>query len=363
MKKARTLQAGEAECLQRLLRSYNTIIHRRARIVVLSADGRKVSEIAEMVGVSLVTVYKVIERFNENGLESLEPGKSPGRPPKFSTTCSDKLIELVRKKPADFGIESGVWTLEEAAKAAQDQRIVESICPESMRQVLLRAGLSWKRVKAWIAPSDPAYEIKKNRRDWAIATALSSDDYDLEFADESWFVAQQASGIMNPQMGSAWTEDGKLVKVPASRSKGKMTLSIYAGLSLKSGQINYRFTHKNNTDQTIEYLKMRSEQCKAKGLKRLYIVWDNASFHISKKLKGWLRDYNKGVRKSGGTLIHLVALPSKSPWLNPIEAVFRWLKRRALLCRIHETLEVLTQTVTECISRRNSLAPACNVNI
>lgn len=363
MKKTRTLRVGEADDLQQLLRSNNTIIHRHARIVVLSAEGRNVREIAEIVGLCETTVRKVINGFNERGVESLHPGKSPGRPRKFDSSCQDRLVELLRHKPTDYGVESGVWTLEEAAGVAVEQDIVDSVCIESLRQVLLRAGLSWRRVKAWIAPSDPEYEKKKRHRDRAMEAALSNEDFDLEFADESWFVAHTPQGIMNPQMGSAWSESGETVKVASSRSKGKTKVSIYAGMSIKTGQINYRFTEKNNTDQTIEYLKMRSEQCKAQGLSRLYIVWDNASFHVSKKLKEWRKEHNRNVRSNGGTLIHFVLLPSKSPWLNPIEAVFRWLKRRVLLCRIHETLEVLIQTVADCINRRNSLATACKVEI
>jgi transposase len=360
---ANTLSQQEEENLLKLSRSSNTIIHRRARIILESAKRSAVKDIAEKVGMHPGSVRPVIGAFNECGIASIFPKPKSGRPRDFDQSVQDRIIELLRHKPEDFGIESGVWTLEDAAKVVVEQGIVDSICIESLRQVLLRAGLSWRRVKAWIAPSDPEYEKKKKHRDRAIEAALSDEDYDLEFADESWFVAHDSDGIMNPQMGSAWTPEGDTVKVPSSRKKGKTTVSVYAGMSIKSGQINYRFTNKNNTDETIEYLKMRSEQCKAKGLKRLYIVWDNASFHVSKRLKSWRREHNRCVRKCGGTLIHFVMLPSKSPWLNPIEAVFRWLKRRALLCRVHESIEVLIQTVADCINRRNSLATACEVEM
>lgn len=359
----RTLSTQEVESLLKLSRSSETIIHRRSRIILLSAQGRKADEIAEIVGLHANSIRLVIRSFNKGGIDSIAPRAKSGRPRAFGEDVQDKIIGLLRQKPTKYGVQSGVWTLEEAAKVAVEEGIVCSICIESVRQVLLRAKLSWRSVKAWIAPSDPEYETKKRRRDWAIETALGDDEYDLEFADESWFVAQMPDGIMNPQMDNVWTCEGKTVKVPSSRKKSQITLSIYAGMSVKSGQINYRFCHKNNTDETIEYLVMRSEQCRQQGLKRLYIVWDNASFHISKKLKAWLKEHNKSVRTKGGTLIHFVGLPSKSPWLNPIEAVFRWLKRRVLLCRIHETLDILMQTVAACIQYRNSQATARKVEM
>jgi len=216
----RALKSTEESILRELSRSSQTIIHRKSRILLLSADGRSANEIAEMVGLHPNSVRLVIRSFNESGIQSIFSKPITGRPRKFDASVQDKLIELLRHKPTEYGIEGGVWTLEDAAKVAQEQGIVESICIESVRQVLLRGKLSWRRVKAWIAPSDPEYEQKKKRRDWAIETALSNDDYDLEFADESWFVAQDAAGIMNPQMGSAWTESGETAKVASSRSKG-----------------------------------------------------------------------------------------------------------------------------------------------
>jgi len=350
---ARTPSETEESSLHQLCRSPKTIIHRRARIILLSADRRAANEIAVHTGMHPNSIRKVIESFNGQGVDSIIPKPRSGRPPKFDTACCDRIIETVRHKPTEFGIESGVWTLQEAVDVLKEQEIVDSMCIESLRQVLKRAGLSWKRVKGWISPSDPRYEERKKNIEDTVALVYEDPESDLEYTDESWFVAQESSGVKNHQSGCSWSEVGNAQRVPTSSSKGKKTLPLYAGMSVKDRQIRYMFTHKTNTDASIQYLQWRAVQCWERGIRQLYVVWDNATFHLSKALRSWLEEHNDKVRRDGGTSIQLVPMPNKSPWLNLIEVEFRWLKRRALFCRIHETTDVLRQVLEACIAERN----------
>ena len=56
---------------------------RRARIIVLLADGRTITDIAAAVGVSRMFVYKWIQRFGQDGLEGLhdKPATRPSPRP------------------------------------------------------------------------------------------------------------------------------------------------------------------------------------------------------------------------------------------------------------------------------------------
>ncbi|GHO76901.1 hypothetical protein KSD_46720 [Ktedonobacter sp. SOSP1-85] len=56
----------------------------------------------------------------------------------------------------------------------------------------------------------------------------------------------------------------------------------------------------------------------------LLLIWDNASWHVSKRVKTWLREHNYLVQQqahAGQPGVHLIPcwLPIKSPWLNRIE--------------------------------------------
>jgi hypothetical protein len=59
----------------------------------------------------------------------------------------------------------------------------------------------------------------------------------------------------------------------------------------------------------------------ALGKTALLVVWDNASWHGSQAVRQWLREHHRHVKREGqGVRIGSCPLPSKSPWLTPLEA-------------------------------------------
>jgi hypothetical protein len=71
---------------------------------------------------------------------------------------------------------------------------------------------------------------------------------------------------------------------------------------------------------TIEFLAWCSARLAEQGVPALVLIWDKASWHRSHPLRRWLRQHKQQV-KHGAVGVRLVVcpLPSKSPWLNPIE--------------------------------------------
>ena len=53
--------------------------------------------------------------------------------------------------------------------------------------------------------------------------------------------------------------------------------------------------------------------------KVLALIWDRAPWHLSKRLKQWIRWYNQCAKLLGEVRLLVFWLPTKSPWLNPIE--------------------------------------------
>jgi transposase len=74
------------------------------------------------------------------------------------------------------------------------------------------------------------------------------------------------------------------------------------------------------------------------------LIWDHASWHISRAVRSWIRTHNHQVKQQGqGGRLLVCYLPSKSPWLNPIEPTWIHGKRAIveparLLCA-HELAE------------------------
>ena len=70
---------------------------------------------------------------------------------------------------------------------------------------------------------------------------------------------------------------------------------------------------------TCAFLAWAAERLAAEGVRVLALIWDNAPWHISREVRGWIRQHNRQVKAEGGCRLLVCRLPSKSPWLNPIE--------------------------------------------
>ena len=71
---------------------------------------------------------------------------------------------------------------------------------------------------------------------------------------------------------------------------------------------------------TTQFLDCCCERLAAQGKRNWLLIWDHASWHVSKQVRTWIREHNQQVRQDGkGVRILPFFLPTKSPWLNPIE--------------------------------------------
>ena len=82
---------------------------------------------------------------------------------------------------------------------------------------------------------------------------------------------------------------------------------------------------------TTTFLGWCCEQANAEGKRALLLVWDNASWHSSRKVRTGVRDHNRRIKAPGrGVRLIVCQLPSKSPWLNPIEPKWVHTKRQVV---------------------------------
>jgi putative transposase len=77
----------------------------------------------------------------------------------------------------------------------------------------------------------------------------------------------------------------------------------------------------------------------------IYVAWDNASMHEDDEVEAV-------VRAAAGRLV-LLYLPTYSPWLNPIEMLWRHFRREVTHCELFETKPALLVAAQECFDRFN----------
>ncbi|MGH3180842.1 MAG: transposase [Streptosporangiaceae bacterium] len=82
---------------------------------------------------------------------------------------------------------------------------------------------------------------------------------------------------------------------------------------------------------TTQFLDWCCTQLAAQGVPVWVLIWDNASWHVSKAVRAWIRAHNQQVKQHGhGVRLLVCHLPVKSPWLNPIEP--KWVhSKRAMV--------------------------------
>lgn len=80
---------------------------------------------------------------------------------------------------------------------------------------------------------------------------------------------------------------------------------------------------------TTQFLDYCTDKLAAAGKEALLLIWDNASWHKSKEVRTWIAAHNRRVKANGcGVRIVPCLLPTKSPWLNPIEPKWVHSKRK-----------------------------------
>lgn len=165
---------------------------------------------------------------------------------------------------------------------------------------------------------------EKKRRDSLIQFALAHPTWALGFLDEVWW-----SRLAQPAQ-HRWVDEGDVTRLQElERSKedtDPKALACY-GVLLRprlqhAEHLFLRFVDGRPVSTvTIDFLTACCEELAAQAVPALVLIWDNASWHKSQMVRTWIHTHNQTVKQTGkGVRILPCLLPSKSPWLNAIEA-------------------------------------------
>ena len=124
----------------------------------------------------------------------------------------------------------------------------------------------------------------------------------------------------------AWTEDTPLrlgEKEAPTADTDRKALACYGLFLPQTDTMLVRFVPGRPVSSvTCAYLAWIADRLAHDGKRALLLIWDKASWHRSKIVRQWLKAHKQRVKREGGCRLIVCQLPSKSPWLNPIEP--RW---------------------------------------
>ena len=159
----------------------------------------------------------------------------------------------------------------------------------------------------------------------------------LVFEDET-IVTQK------PCIRKSMSFEGEQQKIRHNGSRKRF--SMYISMLWPEQNLMYEFYDKSNSTNTINHLENLRYIMKNNGWKRIVLVWDNASYHISKMT----REYINRQKDYWLTVIHL---PKRAPYLNPNERkVNQKIKSDVCANRFYTNIEEQKDAISEYLDKR-----------
>ena len=157
----RELTKEEEDTIKKALKSNKSFTKDRAEIILMSAQKMPVRQIAEKSTYEMRKIRRAIKEFNQKGINALQRGKAKGAIPKFTEITKKVMLLHFSKQPKEFGLHFTTWTLPRFRKHLIEDKVVDSISIERVRQILDEAGARLKRSKRWQYSPDKEF-VKKN---------------------------------------------------------------------------------------------------------------------------------------------------------------------------------------------------------
>ena len=308
-------ERGDLQCL------------RRAQGLLGVVRGDRYEDIAQIVGVTVETIRLWTNSFLLEGLHSIKFKKSRGRPPKLTKEQKRQLKQAIKDGPEQAGYASGCWN----STIVQDfiqKTFKVSFSVHYIAELLKSLGLSYQRARFASSHLDPNARNKWLNEKWPkiLKSAKKKDSY-LLFGDEASF----------PQWGSlsyTWAPVGEqpVVKTSGSRRGYK----VFGLIDYFSGKLFHQgITGKFTSESYSEFLRNVLSQTR----KHLILIQDGARYHTSEDMQVFF--YENRDR------LTVYQMPAYSPDYNPIEILWKKVKRKGIHLNYFPTFENLKAKVEE----------------
>jgi transposase len=319
------LGRSDREELQRLQRSPSTPagLSRRARAVLLMAEGIAGTEIARLTGYTPVQVSRIRRRFAEGGIESLRDKPRSGRPREITEAKSARIVALTLKAPPK-GLTH--WSTRELAERV-------GVSHMSVHRLWQAHALKPHRLETFKFTTDPQAEEKI--RDVVglylnpptNAVVLSLDEKtQIQALDRT-----QPLLPLRPGIPARQTHD--------YRRHG--LTSLYAALEIASGTVHGECSERHTGTDFLRFLKGLHRRYRGR---ELHVVLDNSSTHSTPAVKAWLEAHPN---------VHFHFTPTGASWLNLIEAWFGILTRKSVRRGSFPSVKALVKHIEHYINHWN----------
>jgi transposase len=328
-----SLRKGELEAiLKRLQQAYargELRLIKRIHALLYIIEGKSVADVAEILKLSLQTIYNYITAFVLERLDSLVYHSPPGRPRKLTKTQRQILAKLIERGPEKAGYDCGCWD----TVLIQDliyTRFGVEYNPHYVAELLKNMGFSYQKGRFVSDHLDKVAEAQKEwlEKTWPQIKQLAQKKGALIlFGDEASF-AQWGS------LSYTWARKGQQ---PTVKTSGlRKGYKIFGLIDFFSGAFFYKgHTGKFNAESYQAFLS----EVLAQTDQPIILIQDGARYHTSKAMVEFFAHHQERLT--------VYQLPTYSPEFNPIEYLWRNIKKQATHLRYFPTFTDLMHKVDQ----------------
>lgn len=323
----------------------------RAKMVLTWVNGASLRQTASEHGRSLSVVRRWIDRWRERrSVEVLWDRPRSGRRKTFDLRVEAKVLSIVSQNPAAYGLPDSGWTQAQVVRELAKQGIVTS--RSTVQRILARQDIDIRTVTYWLwTPRDrPEFEARRDAIcDLYLRMHDLPDDEIVVCFDPKPGI--QILGDPKNKGGSSGPRSGQPRRMEFEyRRLG--TRSLVAAVRPDNGEVvHHDLYHKErrfDSAETILFLEELRLKLEAQGYRRIHLVLDNGSTHVSKATTAYFR-LNSESFTTYFTPVH-------ASWLNLCENFFSILSRRYLRHRRYGSVEEFVEAVPEWILDHNRRA-------
>jgi transposase len=312
----------------------------RSMTVLANRHGLSSRTICRFLGIDGKTGRRYLRAFKEGGQTALFAHKTmPTR--KFdSEAIKQAVFRVLHEPPSKYGINRTTWIMRDLSRVLRETG--HPTCPDVIRKITKAAGYQWRKARVVLTSADPDYTEKLDR----IRSILSG----LRPDDAFFSIDEFGPFAVKTKPGRALCAPGEQRVVPQWQ-KSRGCVIITAALELSGNQVSHFYSSKKNTAEMVRMMQLLVERYRDR--RRLYLSWDAASWHISKRLNQRIDEHNEAVPSGGGPTVETAPLPSGAQFLNVIESVFSGMARAIIHNSDYNTLDDATAAIDRYFSDRN----------
>jgi len=298
---------------------------RRAKIVLMAAEGMNNKTIAQKIGLSDVSVGMWRKRFLTQGLPGLYDEMRPGGPRSIS---DEQIAQLIRKTLKTKPKNGTHWTCRTIAKETK-------ISKSTVHRVWKAFAIQPHRQKHFKLSTDPFF-IEKVRD--IVGLYLNPPDKAMVLCvdEKSQIQALDRTQPMLP-MGLGYVEGVTHDYIRHG------TTTLFAALDIASGHVLTQCKPRHRHKEFLQFLRHIDDNV-PEDLD-IHLVVDNYVTHKHAKVRRWLASRPR---------YHLHYTPTYSSWLNQVEIWFNIITQRAIRRGTFRSVRDLINNIERFVEKYNT---------